>query len=102
MPRFACLSHASKRNIPRRILMFRRLVLLVSAFGIFAAMAAAQTPTASPAANSTSTSDTTAKKPPVFRPTKDQILQVQKILKDKKLYNGEANGTYNDDTRAGI
>ena len=29
-------------------------------------------------------------------------MQVQKILKDKKLYNGEANGKYNDETRAGI
>lgn len=39
---------------------------------------------------------------PVFRPTKDQIKQVQGILKEKKLYAGEADGKYNDDTRAGI
>jgi peptidoglycan hydrolase-like protein with peptidoglycan-binding domain len=44
----------------------------------------------------------TAKKPAVFRPTKDQIKQVQMILKEKKLYTGEATGSYNDDTRAGI
>jgi peptidoglycan hydrolase-like protein with peptidoglycan-binding domain len=44
----------------------------------------------------------TAKKPAVFRPTKDQIKQVQTILKEKKLYNGEATGSYNDDTRNGI
>lgn len=43
-----------------------------------------------------------AKKPPVFRPTKDQIKEVQTMLKDKKLYSGEASGTYNDDTRNGI
>jgi peptidoglycan hydrolase-like protein with peptidoglycan-binding domain len=43
-----------------------------------------------------------AKKPAVFRPTKDQIKQVQTMLKDKKLYTGEATGTYNDDTRTGI
>ena len=39
---------------------------------------------------------------PVFRPTKDQIKQVQAMLKQKSLYNGEASGTYNDETRAGI
>ncbi|MEP7075621.1 MAG: peptidoglycan-binding domain-containing protein [Acidobacteriota bacterium] len=47
----------------------------------------------------------TADKPkrgPVFRPTKDQIKQVQTILNDKKLYTGEAGGTYNDATRDGI
>lgn len=42
------------------------------------------------------------KKPPVFRPTKDQIKEVQTMLKEKKLYTGEASGTYNDDTRTGI
>lgn len=42
------------------------------------------------------------KRAPVFRPTKDQIKQVQAMLKEKSLYNGEASGTYNDETRAGI
>lgn len=42
------------------------------------------------------------KRGPVFRPTKDQIKQVQMMLKEKSLYKGEATGTYNDDTRAGI
>jgi peptidoglycan hydrolase-like protein with peptidoglycan-binding domain len=62
--------------------------------------------TAQPAATAgtapaTKTADT-AKKPAVFRPTKDQIKQVQTILKEKKLYTGEATGSYNADTRAGI
>ena len=52
------------------------------------------------AAAETKTSD--AKKAPIFRPTKDQIKQVQQILKDKKLYTAEASGKYDDDTRAGI
>src|SRR3954452_10063491 len=42
------------------------------------------------------------KKAPIFRPTKDQIKQVQTMLKAKKLYNGEPSGKYDDDTRAGI
>jgi len=43
-----------------------------------------------------------AKRSPIFRPTKDQIKQVQAMLKEKSLYKGEASGTYNDETRAGI
>ncbi len=45
---------------------------------------------------------TAAKRGPVFRPTKDQIEQVQGMLKEKSLYNGESTGSYNPDTRAGI
>ena len=43
-----------------------------------------------------------SKRGPVFRPTKDQIKQVQAMLKQKSLYDGEATGTYNDETRTGI
>jgi len=42
------------------------------------------------------------KRGPIFRPTKDQIKEVQSILKDKKLYAGDASGAYNDATREGI
>ena len=56
-----------------------------------------------PTSNGTSTAAaTTKKRPPVFRPTKDQIIQVQIKLKEKKLYSGEALGKYNDETRTGI
>lgn len=51
-----------------------------------------KSPTASPA----------KKRGPIFRPTKDQIKQAQAMLKEKALYKGEASGTYNDETRAGI
>ena len=50
----------------------------------------------------TSSTNTSNKRGPIFRPTKDQIMQVQKILKKKKLYSGDASGKYNDETRAGI
>ena len=77
----------------------KRTLLLVAIFVCIVIPAFAQGdtmggPSAKPA--------TTAKKPPVFRPTKDQISKVQKILIDKKLYTGEADGKYNDATRAGI
>lgn len=77
--------------------MFRRLslgvsVLLLITTGVFA----------QGSSTGTSTSTDKTAKAPIFRPTKDQIKQVQTILKDKKLYNGEASGSYNDETRAGI
>lgn len=46
--------------------------------------------------------ETAKKKPPVFRATKAQITEVQTMLKDKKLYSGEATGTLTDPTRAAI
>lgn len=78
--------------------MTKKLLLLALALFVFAGASMAQaTATATP-----STTTEKAKRPPVFRPTKDQIKQVQSILKDKKLYSGEASGTYNDETRTGI
>lgn len=49
----------------------------------------------------TSTAEATTK-PAAFRPTKDQVMQGQKFLKEQKLYAGEATGIYNDDTRGAI
>jgi len=79
--------------------MFRKILLVISVSLLFASAIVAQdsSTAAAPAAT-----PAPAKKPPVFRPTKDQIKQVQTILKDKKLYDGEATGTYNNPTRAGI
>jgi peptidoglycan hydrolase-like protein with peptidoglycan-binding domain len=54
-----------------------------------------------PAAD-TKTASEEPKRAPIFRPTKDQIHQVQAILKGKKLYDGEPSGKYDDATRAGI
>jgi len=60
------------------------------------------TSTSSGPSSTSSSSTSTSKRPPVFRPTKDQISQVQKILKDKKLYTAEPTGKYDDATRTGI
>lgn len=38
----------------------------------------------------------------VFRASKDQIMEAQKMLKDKSLYAGEMNGKLDDATRDGI
>ena len=76
--------------------MIRKLlfVALLSMFFSFAAYAQD--------AGSASTAAEKPKKAAVFRPTKDQIRQVQGILKTKGIYSGEANGSYNEETRAGI
>jgi peptidoglycan hydrolase-like protein with peptidoglycan-binding domain len=38
----------------------------------------------------------------VFRARKEQITEVQKMLKDKQMYAGEATGKLDDATREGI
>lgn len=50
------------------------------------------------------TSSATAEKPKrvSFRPTKDQIIEVQTKLKAAGSYSGEADGKYNNDLRAAI
>lgn len=80
--------------------MLKRIFLVLSIL-VFSATAIVAQGTSTSSSTKTETA-TTTKKPPVFRPTKDQIKQVQTILKEKTLYKGEATGVYNDDTRAGI
>jgi peptidoglycan hydrolase-like protein with peptidoglycan-binding domain len=54
--------------------------------------------------STTSKNSTAAAKPrkPIFRANKDQIMQAQKILKDRAFYTGEQTGKLDDDTRAGL
>jgi peptidoglycan hydrolase-like protein with peptidoglycan-binding domain len=83
--------------------MLRKTLLVFSITLSFAIAAFAQGPAASNSTSTaSSTSDSTKKKTAVFRPTKDQIIQVQIKLKEKKLYTGDASGQYNDETRTGI
>ncbi|MEO7658590.1 MAG: peptidoglycan-binding domain-containing protein [Pyrinomonadaceae bacterium] len=79
--------------------MIRKIVLVLSISLLFAAVVCAQETSTSSTKAST---DSSTKKAPIFRPTKDQIEQVQTILKEKSLYDGDASGKYNDPTRAGI
>jgi peptidoglycan hydrolase-like protein with peptidoglycan-binding domain len=48
------------------------------------------------------TSSTAETKRKVFRVTKEQITQAQKILKEKGLYAGAEDGRYSDDFRAAV
>jgi len=78
--------------------MFKKSLLMASALFIFAAVGFSQGTTGTAPAASTEK----PKKPPIFRATKDQIKQVQTMLKDKKLYTGEVTGQLNDETRTAI
>jgi len=79
----------------------KRIFILVLSLFILSVGAYAQNSNTT-ASTPAKTTENKPKRGPVFRPTKDQIKQVQQILIDKKLYSGEANGTYNDTTRDGI
>ncbi len=67
-------------------------VLLLAATGVFG----------QGTGTSTAAATTTTTKAPIFRANKEQIKQVQTMLKDKSMYKGEATGTLNDETRAAI
>jgi peptidoglycan hydrolase-like protein with peptidoglycan-binding domain len=54
------------------------------------------------ATNDSTNSSTQTKKPPVFRASKEQIMQAQKLLKEKGMYGGEESGKLDDATRAGL
>ncbi len=79
----------------RKIFLLLSLSLLLTITGLGQG-------TSTGTSTATSTTAKTTKKAPVFRPTKDQIIQVQLKLKEKQLYSGEASGKYNDPTRVGI
>ena len=73
-------------------------LLLISLFVCSAAIGQTAPSTESPK-NSASTDKP---KRQVFRPTKDQIKEVQTMLKAKGTYNGEATGKMDDDFRTSI
>lgn len=77
----------------------KKLMFIVFAIFLFSNLANAQT---NPAPSPTPTATPQKVKKPIFRANKDQIMQVQKMLKDKNLYAGEADGKMNDPFRAAI
>lgn len=79
--------------------MKKILSLILSLLFVSAIAVAAQTSSSSTANNSTTTSKP---RKPIFRASKDQIQQAQKILKDRSFYGGEQTGKLDDDTRAGL
>jgi peptidoglycan hydrolase-like protein with peptidoglycan-binding domain len=94
MPRAALPSSLKKKDHMKKILSIVLSLLFVSS------VAMAQTTNSSTTAGSSSS----AKRPrkPIFRASKDQIKQAQKILKDRTFYGGEETGKLDADTRAGL
>ena len=79
--------------------MKKTLSTVLSLLFVFAVTVPAQN-----ANSSTTNNSTTAAKPrkPIFRASKDQIQQAQKVLKERGFYAGEQSGKLDADTRAGL
>jgi peptidoglycan hydrolase-like protein with peptidoglycan-binding domain len=81
--------------------MKKILSTALSLLFVFSVAVMAQNSNSSTTSNN---SNTAAKKPrkPIFRATKDQIQQAQKILKGRSFYSGEETGKLDPDTREGL
>lgn len=53
-------------------------------------------------ASDTNKSSSTKSRGPVFRATKDQIIEAQRMMKQKGMYSGEETGKLDDATREGL
>ena len=83
--------------------MKKILSTTLSLLFVFAIAVVAQNPNSPTTINPSDTAAKPAKKRgPVFRASKDQIQQAQKILKDRSFYAGEQTGKLDPDTRAGL
>lgn len=82
--------------------MMLRLSLLFALCLVFTTAAAAQNTNSSTTSASSNTNTTKTKRAPVFRATKDQIMQAQAVLKERSFYSGEQTGKLDDATRAGL
>lgn len=94
-PRFRLL-HKNKKDH-----MKKTLSLVLSLLFVFS-VAIAQNPNSSAATGSGSANKSKAPRKPIFRANKDQIKQVQKMLKSRGFYGGEETGKLDADTRAGL
>ena len=93
--------HAFLRVFTRRRDHMKKILLAtLSLLFVFAIAVATQNANSSTTSNNSNA--TTKPRKPIFRASKDQIQQAQKILKDRGFYAGEQTGKLDDDTRAGL
>lgn len=71
-------------------------------FAAFLTTASAQNSNSSTASTTTTAAKPKTPRKPIFRATKEQIKQAQKILRDRSFYAGEETGKLDADTRAGL
>ena len=80
--------------------MKKTLATILSLLFVLAIAVAGQNSNSSTTSSNSNT--TTKPRKPIFRASKDQIQQAQKILKDRGFYTGDQTGKLDDDTRAGL
>jgi peptidoglycan hydrolase-like protein with peptidoglycan-binding domain len=82
--------------------MKKVLTLTLSLLLLYSVEAIAQNSGSSTSGRSSSGANSTRKRGPVFRATKDQINQAQAILKERGFYSGNQTGKLDDATRDGL
>ena len=97
MPRAALLDFTKKKDH-----MKKTLSTVLSLLFVFSVAMAQNTNSSATSIGSSSATRPKAPRKPIFRASKDQIKQAQKILKDRSFYAGEETGKLNVDTRAGL
>ncbi|HEY8186858.1 MAG TPA: peptidoglycan-binding domain-containing protein [Pyrinomonadaceae bacterium] len=81
--------------------MKKTLSLVLSLLFVFSAAMAQKSNSSTTTTSSTSSKPKVPRKP-IFRASKDQIKQAQKILKNRGFYSGEETGKLDDATREGL
>ena len=80
----------------------KKLIFLILLSFLFVSTSNAQT---NPTTNKTTDTQTAKEEKPkkqIFRANKEQVMQAQKMLKEKSMYSGEETGKLDSDTRAGL
>jgi peptidoglycan hydrolase-like protein with peptidoglycan-binding domain len=85
----------------RLSLVVLTLLLTCASAAVTAAAQNTNSATTNSAAANANTAPAKKRKPP-FRANKEQITQVQNLLKQRGFYSGESDGKLNPDTRAGL
>ncbi|HEX8772144.1 MAG TPA: peptidoglycan-binding domain-containing protein [Pyrinomonadaceae bacterium] len=84
----------------------RRILFLTATLAVlllaFSMTALAQNTNTTTNSNGAANTNANKKRGPVFRATKDQIMQAQAILKQRGFYAGEQTGKLDPDTREGL
>jgi len=82
--------------------MKKILSIVLSLLFVFSVAMAQNTNSSTTTTNSNGATKPKRPRKPIFRASKDQIKQAQKILKDRGFYAGEETGKLDADTRAGL
>jgi peptidoglycan hydrolase-like protein with peptidoglycan-binding domain len=82
--------------------MKKILSTVLSLLFVFSMAMAQNTNSSTTTTNSNSATKPKPPRKPIFRASKDQIKQAQKIVKDRGFYAGEETGKLDTDTRAGL